>query len=249
MAHIKKVFTTRNLFLLALGFLSYQAWLYFGLASKIPEDKLAISRAKGVLNNKYYAESQNLVNDIAQNPSDENLQRLRERTDYLYRQNGILNGTPSGVPGQTPATATCEEPRKEFNPPEKLLGGVEAYEVQLDARQGWTDVITVEGPATVEVSAGRESRVCSPPDISTGPEGHLGLAKYSRVNPEHYPVGDAAFNSLVGRLDNSPGFQIGESKRIAVPSGTHVLRMTSNIRTPWLHEASGGFQLTMVVSK
>ncbi len=185
--------------------------------------------AANALANKDYAQLSKAEAKIAEYVRDE------ERIHSF----GVYNPVPQA--GASYGSANLEEFRiLKSNP----TAG--EYEFQLDARQVWQATkVVVHGPAKVTIKG--TGQVCSGDANCVGPNGQDGPAKTSRFQPEDFPVGEAFCQALVVKFGDTILRQVGSEKTFDLPAGVHEVSFMANIRKSWVHVASGGFRVTMLV--
>lgn len=120
--------------------------------------------------------------------------------------------------------------------------------IELDPRQEWagTGILLKTGD---EVQFSANGQICSSEaDPPAGPNGLYGPARSSKQSPGEFPMGDAAFYALLGRIGESEPFQIGSSKKFAA-SATGELRLMANVRLPYLAYATGGHRVAVKITR
>ena len=134
-------------------------------------------------------------------------------------------------------------------------GTDDQFRFQLDARDRWrrlTDAagspVTVRGGDVIEFQA--DDVVCALSVDCTGPEGQGTLAKYSDLDADEFPVQNAHFQSLVGRIDGDE-FEIGRQRAYQVPmgGGTKQIELMTNIRLPELAHAEYGYSVKVRIRR
>ena len=176
---------------------------------------------------------------------DNLLTDAERRAEVLKRSEARASRLPGHVSHDTPGTAPTAPgyPTTDLQVFEISPEGENRWVVQLDARQAWagTGIILQPGDSVVAVADGV---VCSPPDPCSGPSGMYGRARTSRVRPEEFPAQNARFKSLIARVGDGPAFQL---ERTFTATNGGELRLMSNVRLPFLNEASGGFRIALQV--
>ncbi len=197
------------------------------------EDKIAreIGRIKSF---RSYGNSPDAVVADAKNRA----RQLSGAEDGLSRLPGHVSHDTPGTTAPTSGYPTTDLQEFEVSPE-----GENRWVVQLDARQAWagTGISLSPGDTVIAVADGL---VCSPPDPCSGPSGMYGPARTSRVRPEEFPAQNARFKALIARVGDGQPFQL-EREFTAIGGGE--LRLMSNIRLPYLHEASGGYRIALQV--
>lgn len=120
--------------------------------------------------------------------------------------------------------------------------GLNEWKVTVDPRILEFDTgITINAGETIEFNPNPSSQVLSPPEKPFGPAGDR-LAKFATVSPQDFRAKDAGCIGLIGKFGSGWWFGIPQSQQTtATTTGTLIL--SANIRTPYIQEASGNFEV------